>query len=36
MFIKSMQATETEDEMMDHEWADENLDEEIKEILSIA
>ena len=35
-FFESKGATEMEDENMEHDWADENIDEEIKEILGSA
>ena len=33
-YFRTKHSFEGEDEIMDHEWADENIDEEIKELLS--
>ena len=35
-YFRAKHSEEGEDQLMDHEWADENIDEEIKEVLSSA
>ena len=35
-YFRTKHSEKGDDQLMDHEWADENIDEEIKEVLSSA